>query len=163
MAILMLITSSTEKPDIHEIDDVVKIYPDNHVFTPTEEEKYSFLTISGTVSELEAYIRNVMPTRASAYLWESDNEWHFDYPLIGKPLDEIKVYNPGGNKWYKLDKELRTYVNISDLSELEKLNLTVEGLSHPAALNYVERMMKNPFDKISNQDEIKDLRNQTPE
>jgi hypothetical protein len=163
VAIVALISNETVRDGFQYLNDIMAVYPDGHQFSPTVLEKFNFLTIGGTKEDVEARLQQLTPRVEFAYLWASDNKYHWTEDGDENPLKVIEVYQvEGDNKWYKLENDFRFPVNVGELTAAEKQVLETVDINHPSVDSFIRKLVKDVTILSGNDVEIKELRNTTP-
>jgi len=163
MAIVQYINSETARDGLQYLGDIVGVFPDDHQFSATELIKFSYLTIGGSVADVQARIDQLKPQITEAYLWESDGKYHFDEDGDIDPLGMILVFRTeGSNKWYKLENAFKFPFNLGDLTPEEKQLLETVDINHPSVDSFIRKLVKDITALSDNDVEIKDLRNTNP-
>ncbi|MHC4292665.1 MAG: hypothetical protein ACYSTX_00090 [Planctomycetota bacterium] len=163
MAIAMLISSETVRDGCQYVGDVVQIQEDDYVFSETELEKFSFLAINGTRSEVEARLLELLPEKYIAFKWNSDNQWHLQEATAPDyDIDEMDVWQPEGSKrWYELVTSFKFGMNIDSLTPEEKQLLETININHPSVDSFIRKTIKDLAALLGNDAEVTDLRNES--
>jgi hypothetical protein len=164
MAILLLIKAETARDGLQYLNDVVGIFNDDHQFSSTELEVFSFLTIKGSRQDVSDRIDQIQPAIEEAYKWESDGEYHWTNPDEETIIDIIDVYWYGlpPKRWTRLDEDFKFPVNVGELTAEEKQVLETVDINHPSVDSFIRKIIKD-LDMLSgNNVEIIELRNSAP-
>ena len=163
MAILMLINAETAHDNVQNLNDIVGVFPDSHVFSSTELVKFDFLTINGSVEDVRLILEQITPTTARAYKWQSDNQYHWTSPDGETVIDEIYVYQiEGDKKWYHMVNDFKFPCNVGELTSQEKQLLETIDINHPSVDSFVRKLVKDITEDIENNTEINELRDSNP-
>lgn len=163
MAQILIIKSETTKENLQYLGDVVGLYNDNHQFSSTELEKFDVLTINGSVEDVRTRLNQLKPNIQIAYLWESDNEYHWTEDGDINPVEIIDVYQiEGDNKWYKLINDFKFPVNVDGLTAEEKQTLETVDINHPSVDSFIRKLIKDVAALLDNNTEVKELKNTSP-
>jgi hypothetical protein len=166
MPILMLINSETVKDGLQYLNDVVGVFPDDHQFSGTELAKFNFLSVGigiNTVDEVKARIRQITPAIEDAFLWQSDNKYHWTDPDGETIIGRMRVFQvEGSNRWYELVSDFKFPANTGDLTPEEKQLLETVDVTHPSVDSFIRKLVKDITVLTGNTNEIKDLRNSQP-
>ena len=162
MAQIAIISTETAKDGLQYIGDVVGVFPDDHQFSATELAKFNFLTVGGSVADVQARLSQLQPRIEMAYQWTSDEKHHWNEP-DGEPMDQIQVFRlEGDSRWYRLDNGFKFPINIDTLSVEEKQLIESIDINHPAVDSFIRKLVKDITALSGNDVEIKDLRNSEP-
>lgn len=160
MAQILIIKAETVRDGLQYIGDVVGVFPDDHIFSPTELAKFDVLTINGSVDDVNIRLRQIQPRIEDAFLWE-DGKYRWENPPIG--IEWIKVYRiEGSNRWYRMDSLFKFPVSVSRLTPEEKQLLETVDINHPAVDSFIRKLVKDITVLAGNNVEIKELRNTEP-
>ena len=163
MAILMLISADIIRDNCQYLNDVVGVFPDGYQFSSTELERFNFLTINGSVSDVQLRLDQITPEIQYAYQWQSDGKYHWTDPDGETITDEIQVYQvEGSNRWYKMVNDFKFPVNTGGLTPEEKQLLETYDITHPSVDSFIRKLAKDLTEDPANNTEIKDLRNSHP-
>lgn len=163
MAIVALINSETAADGLQYIGDIVGVFLDTHQFSPTELQKFNFLTINGSLEDVRARLRQITPRTEDCYLWQSDNKYHWTEPDGETILDRIQVFQiEGSNKWYKLTEDFKFPVNVDRLTPEEKQLLETVNINHASVDSFIRKLAKDITMLSGNNIEIKELKNSEP-
>ena len=163
MAILLLVNNETIRDGLQYLGDVVGVFPDDHKFSDTELLKFDTLTVKGSVADVRLRLEQITPTPGIAYLWESDNKYHWRIPEDGAPLEAIDVFQvEGSTRWYKAENDFKFPVNIDGLTQEEKQLLATIDINNPSVDSFIKKIVKDILVLSGNDVEIKDLRNTSP-
>lgn len=164
MAILMLVKGNQAHGDWKFAGDVVGVFEDDHIFTPSELASSEFITIKGTRALVVSKLKELDVQYTTAYYNPNTDSWSFVDPFVDGQ-EEKEVWSPGGNplKWYFLEVPFVYRWNVDSLTAEEKQLLETIDITNPSVDNAVKKLMKdlvvaNP----SNGVEATDLRNKTP-
>jgi len=161
MAILMLISTNQVREPFQFLADVVGIFEDSHSFTPSELERFDFITIMGGRDDVANRLNELDVKYAQAFFNETNSRWQFDDPMVTTQI--IEVWSPDNRTWYQVVEPFKFRWNIGQLTAEEKQLLATFDIFHPSVESAARKLMKdliaaNP----ANGNEIKDLKNQTP-
>lgn len=163
MAIIQYINNETARDGHRYLGDVIGVFPDSHQFSPTELIKFNYLTIGGSVQDVKARLDQLKPQIENAYLWESDNEYHFNEDGDLDPLETIRVFRAEGSKrWYKLVEKFRYPINLDTLTPEEKQVLETVDINHSSVDSFIRKLIKDITVLSGNDVEIIELRNTNP-
>lgn len=163
MAQVLIVNNETVRDGLQYLGDVIGVYSDNHLFSGTELEKFNILTINGSVDDVNARLEQLMPRIKDAYLWESDDEYHWIEDGDNNPVEIIEVYQiEGDNKWYKLINDFKFPINLNELTAEEKQLLETVDLNHPSVDSFIRKIIKDITILSGNNVEVKELRNSQP-
>ncbi len=163
MAQVVIINNETAKDGLQYLGDIVGVFSDSHIFSATELEKFSFLTINGSVNDVNFRLSQLCPRVEMAFLWESDGDYHWVEDGNNDPVEMIEVYQvEGSNKWYKLINDFKFPVNLDGLTPEEKQLLETVDINHSAVDSFVRKIVKDVTQLSDNNIEVKELRNSTP-
>jgi len=176
---LLLIKAETARDGLQFINDVVGVYPDDHVFSDHEYTVFNVIAVStglSTVADVQSRFNQIAPTIVNAMQWLSDGKYHFDteepesgwYDEIENPageqvIDSIQVYQvEGGSRWYKCVNDFKFPLNVENLTPEEKQLIATIDINHPSVDSFIRKVAKDITQLDGNDIEIKELRNQTP-
>lgn len=163
MAQLALIKAETASDGLQYMGDVVGVYSDDHQFSGTELEKFSILTINGSMQEVGARLEQIIPRVETACKWESDGKYHWEEPPDDEKSESEPVFRTeGSNRWYKLVSDFKFPLNIFLLTAEEKQLLETVDIHHPSVDSFVRKLVKDVTVLSGNDVEIKELRNSEP-
>ena len=163
MAQLLIIKAETARDGLQYIGDVVGIFPDSHVFSGTELAVFDVLTIGGSVEDVRARVDQIKPRIEEAYLWESDNKYHWLRPDVGNALESIQAYRLEGDiKWYKAGNDFKFPINVGELTATEKQLLETIDINNPSVDSFIRKLVKDIAALSGNDVEVKELRNSEP-
>lgn len=163
MAKVILINNETEADGLQYLGDLVDVYEDDRWMSPTMLEKFSILTINGSVEDVKARLRQLQPRTAWAYLWGSDSKWHWTKDGSNPPAETIEVFQAeGSNRWYRLENDFKFPVNLAALTPEEKQLLETVNINHPSVDSFIRKLIKDITALSGNDIEIKNLRNTQP-
>ena len=100
----MLINNLTYRAGINEIDDVVGIYPDSHIFDENEKKLFQIIKVAGEAELVRSLAKTAEPPQATCY--KHDGQW---YELVKNPKFEL-CYKNG-----KFESTIRRYIENNDL------------------------------------------------
>jgi len=163
MAQVLIITSETVRDGLQYLGDIVGVYSDSHVFSSTELEKFSVLTISGSVADVTARLNQIKPVVLSAYQFESDGDYHWTDPDYETIINTIKVFRvEGDRKWYQLVNAFKFPISISSLTPEEKQLLETIDINNPSVDSFIRKIIKDVTVLSGNNIEIRELRGTHP-
>ena len=164
MAILLLVTINQENVPYNNIDDVVGVFEDTHLFSDWEISRFDFLTVTGSREDIQTRLDQARPTIATAYYSTELHEYTFIRPLIkGLEIDVWSTLLPPV-RWYQLNSPDKFIFKVGDFTQEEKDFMADPGFDINSSLvdGYIDKFVKNLGRKPENTTEIKDLRGQTP-
>jgi len=162
MAQLLIINAETARDGLQYLGDVVGVFSDDHVFSPTEIEKFDVLTVGGSVEDVRARIDQITPTMAEAYLWASDGIHYWIEPEEGDS-ENVPVYQvEGSTRWYIAENDFRFPINVGELTATEKQLLETIDINNPSVDSFIRKLVKDITVLSGNDVEVKELRNTDP-
>jgi len=165
---LLVIKSETVVDGLQYIGDVVGVFPDDHIFSASQQAKFNILGIGmgiNTVNEVNQVLERIKPRIVHAYLWASDNTYHWEMPDggVSNLLGIIEVYRvEGSSRWYKAENDFLFPVNVSQLTPEEKQLLETVDINHSSVDSFLRKLVKDMTVLSGNDVEIKELRNTEP-
>ena len=166
MAILALITEN-QSGGSGSVDDVIGVFRDDHVFSDYELEQFDFMTITGSVADVQKRLDRVRPRVETAFYYMGKYSFN-DIP--DEPEDpnatSITVWSTLVNpiRWYQLIDPDKYIFKVGDLTQEEKDFIASPefDINSGQVDNYLSKFSKDLGRKPENTVEIKDLKGSQP-
>lgn len=157
MAIVMIISIDTaNEPDSYE-DDIVSVFPDGWNFTQHELDMFEFLTINGSVEDVELRLEQIKPVIGVAHL-KADGKYTFDVSLGTGEEIEVWTNMKSPINWYKYVVPFNQFANFGPLTAEEKQLLATIDIMHPSVDATIKKIVKDLSVIPANNVEVKELK-----
>ena len=162
MAIVLLVSTNQVNEPYQYENDMISVFPDGHQFSDYELARFGFVTINGSVADVEAKLYQIKPQIGVA-LMGTDGNWTFDRsePTTGEEL-EVWSY-PGANplRWFKYVVPFKYDFNLGQLTAEEKQLLESIDINHPSVDSAIRKIVKDLAVDPANNEVVQELQNQT--
>jgi len=81
MAQLLLINSETQNLPWQDIDDIVGVYRDKHIFSPREKVAFNIVNIKGSREDVQKKFQDQRPETTLAFQSKSTGQWSLEEPM----------------------------------------------------------------------------------
>ena len=166
MAILMLITENQENVPYNNIDDVVGVFSDSHLFSDWELARFNFVTVTGSRADVDARLNQIRPFTSRAFYSISADEYSFTEPVEEDRGLKIVVWSTltPPVRWYQVNSPDKFIFKVGDLTQEEKDYISDPefDINDSANDNYIKKFVKDLGRKPENNTEIRELRGTQP-
>ena len=160
MAVLLLIAEPQENVPYDNIDDVVGVFSDSHLFSDWELSRFDFMTVTGSREDVQVRLDQARPAIEEAYFDAESGEFTFIKPeILGVKIDVRSTLKPP-IRWYQLNDNDKFIFKVGDLTQVEKdfISAPKFDINSSSADSYIDKFVKNLGRKTENTIEIKELR-----
>ena len=86
MAKILYHTAATARAGYSNIDDIIGVFEDSHVFTPGEQDVFGIKSVSGTKAAVEAVLESKLPDTSAV----KEPDWD---TKITRPKSRFRIAN----------------------------------------------------------------------
>ena len=152
VAILMIVSGNQVNEPYSYENDLICVFADDWQFTQNELDRFEFITVAGSVVDVEARLEQLKPVIGVAVMG-NDGKLTFDFssPNTGEEIEVWTNMVPPIN-WYRLVEPFYHFANIGILTAEEKQLLATIDINNPSVDSYIKKIIKdlsvNPLNNV---------------